>query len=123
LIGHSLGARVIFFAGENWPAHSIQKLKNVLLLGGAIPKSRDWSRVASNLSGNLFNIYNSSDLILKNLFRASSLGLFPCGLREIESRHSRIYNFNVTASLGESHDHAKYLGALVELSGNGVIDL
>jgi hypothetical protein len=44
-IGHSLGARVLFFALRHWKGNSLPVPKNVFLLGGAIPKNRKffWS--------------------------------------------------------------------------------
>ena len=42
LIGHSLGARVIYYCGINWSSHHSRKLKSVFLLGGAIARNAKW---------------------------------------------------------------------------------
>lgn len=122
LIGHSLGARIIFFGIQNWSIGSPHLLKNVFLMGGAIPKGRDWEGVASRLNGQLFNIYNLCDPILKKIYKASSLGLNPCGLKPIEKRHSRINNLDVTSLVGKSHDLEKYLNVLPKLAQQGAIE-
>lgn len=123
LVGHSLGARVIFFAASNWSIWSSHKLKNVFLLGGAIPKNRNWEKVASRLSGKVFNIYNSRDTTLNFSYRASSLGLFPCGLMPIDSGNFRINNVDVTSLVGKSHDAEIYLKTLPHLVNQGLIYL
>lgn len=123
LIGHSLGARVIFFAGSNWSTWSSHRLKNVFLLGGAIPKNRNWEKVASSLSGKVFNIYNSLDTTLRGLYRVSSFGLFPCGLMSIDSIDSRINNVDVTSLVGNSHSLERYLNTLPNLVKQGLICL
>lgn len=122
LIGHSLGARIIFFGTRNWSKDSPHVLKNVFLMGGAVPKSRDWDGVASKLNGKLFNIYNSRDSTLKLGYRTSSLGLNPCGLKPIDKYHPRISNFDVTSWVGKSHDLEEYLNALPKLAQRGAIE-
>lgn len=114
LIAHSLGARVAYFIGREC-SKITSNLKDMILLGGAIPKRRDWDRVAANVNGKLINVYNSNDLTLKTLFRASSLGLYPCGLKPIEDFHPRIVNIDATSLIGTSkHSSKHYLSVLRE---------
>lgn len=116
LIGHSLGVRVIFFGTQNWSHRSSHTLQNVFLLGGALPKNRDWERVASRLNGRLFNVYNSHDPVLNGLYRFTSLGLNPCGLKPIEKYHPKINNLDATSLVGKSHGLEEYLSALPKLA-------
>jgi len=109
LIGHSLGARVLFFGLRDWSSSSRLKPESVFLLGGAVPKNRKWFQVAKKLKGRLFNIYNDEDKVLKIEYRISSFGLDPCGLRPITQKHPRIVNINVSRMLGSSHDFERYM--------------
>jgi hypothetical protein len=108
-IGHSLGARVLFFGLRDWGKKSLPVPKNVFLLGGAIPKNRKWSQVAEKIKGTLFNLYNPGDTTLKIQYRVSSLGLYPCGLMPIKDDHPKISNIDVSQWIGKSHKFENYL--------------
>ena len=86
--------------------------KNLYLLGGAIPKNRNWSQLANTAKCKIVNIYNSNDVMLSTLYKVSSLGLQPCGLWPIEARGSEIFNVDVTSWIGHSHGLEKYLSTL-----------
>ncbi|MBE9157381.1 DUF726 domain-containing protein [Nodosilinea sp. LEGE 06152] len=122
-VGHSLGARVLFFGLRDWSNQSSSRPNRLYLLGGAIPKNRNWSQLADTAKCKIFNIYNSSDWTLKTLYRASSLGLQPCGLWPIETRNSEILNINVTPWIGHSHELEKYLSTLTLLANQGEVQL
>jgi hypothetical protein len=53
LIGHSLGARVIYYCGIDWSFNHARKLRNVFLLGGAISRNAKWEQVTSHCTGDL----------------------------------------------------------------------
>jgi hypothetical protein len=108
-IGHSLGARVLFFALRDWTGKSLPAPKNVFLLGGAIPKNRKWPQVAERIKGTLFNLYNPDDTTLKIQYRLSSLGLYPCGLMPTKDKHPKIANIDVSSWIGTSHKLKNYL--------------
>lgn len=120
-MGHSLGARVLFFGLRNWSRQSSQKPKNLYLLGGAIPKNRNWSQLANTAKCKIVNIYNSNDVMLSTLYKVSSLGLHPCGLWPIEARGSEIFNIDVTSWISNSHCLEKYLSTLLMLANQGKI--
>jgi GTP-binding protein EngB required for normal cell division/uncharacterized protein (DUF697 family) len=113
LIGHSLGARVIYYALKECSS-TTQEIKDVILLGGAIRENKDWQYVASNLSGRIFNLYNSKDPVLKTTYKIGEFFLSsdPCGLVPIEKHDSKIINLNVESMVEKSHSELSYLHAL-----------
>ncbi len=103
LVGHSLGARVAYYAVLN----SKIKLENVVLLGGAIRRdsSREWGDVADRLDGKLVNVYNESDIVLTALTKSINLRQNPCGRKPIKQAHPKI--INVEDRDGDNHSHYK----------------
>lgn len=92
LVGHSLGARIIY----NCMKYGIEKnlkmnIVELHLLGGAICGDEEtWYSISKNVKNNINNYFSDNDNVLKYLFR---IGMFsmakPIGLRKID-----IYNFN-----------------------------
>lgn len=83
LMGHSLGARVILFALMNLATRSEKRIKDAVLMGGAVGRShtKSWSTAASALTGTLFNCHSANDDILRRLYRMANIGLSqPAGL-------------------------------------------
>jgi len=65
LFGHSLGARLICHAIKENPKDSRDlKIKDVVLLGGAVPIGDDWNSIISNIDGSIHNFYSSKDFVL-----------------------------------------------------------
>ncbi len=64
LIGHSLGARVIYYALflDEWWEYDI---KDCILLGGAADVEGDWETCLTRISGGIYNAYSKWDLALK----------------------------------------------------------
>ncbi len=65
LIGHSLGALVIFNAltANDWFDYNI---KDIVLIGGCVDKNSSlWEDVIDQISGNIYNGYSIDDKILK----------------------------------------------------------
>lgn len=118
LIGYSLGARVIYYGLQSW-VPSKKLLNNTILLGGAIRRTKDWRASASNLSGQVINVYNSSDLALISLYRGGEFLVrsSPCGLKPIKSYHSKVTNIDATDLVGASHCELSYLHALRQTVG------
>ena len=94
LIGHSLGARVIF-AALNLAAATDVPLGNVIMLGGVLCSSEpDWERVLNRIDGRLVNCYSRRDAALRLLPTRRRL----IGLRPLEglSAQQQIINFDAT---------------------------
>jgi len=69
LVGHSLGARVIYYALEALSTKDTLFVDNVILLGGAIGRKdkEGWERAANAVSGKIYNCFSKQDKILRLL--------------------------------------------------------
>ena len=78
LIGHSLGARVVFFALQALATkHTVKPLVDkAILMGGAVGRTdaEAWKRAAAAVSGNIYNCYSNQDLVLRFLYQVANLG-------------------------------------------------
>ena len=110
LIGHSLGARVIYSLLTKGGGDALPVVDTVLL-GGAIRRdsSHDWEGAADAISGNLVNLHSKNDSALKKLTRRRG-GQSPCGRKPIKNKgkHPRIINVDVSREVHE-HDGLAYL--------------
>jgi Protein of unknown function (DUF726) len=117
LIGFSSGAYVAYYAMHDWFKASIE-LKDVILLAATIrrDRSKDWGKAAFRLSGNLINVYNSEDLVLKRFCQILEWDRSPCGIKPISEEHSQIINVNAT-DLMHTAEHCciNYLPVLKEI--------
>ncbi len=112
LMGFSLGARVAYYIMRGWPQTANRRLKDVILLSGAVRRQADknWSLHVENITGKLVNIYNEDDWVLAYLFKVPSLNRSPCGIKPIKEFHRRIENLNATHLIGSGeHSYAAYL--------------
>lgn len=96
LIGHSLGARVIFncltHLQEN---HLNSNIFEVHLLGGAVGNnSKKWSKMSLVVKNSIYNYFSDHDKVLKNAYRATMLSAKPIGLNEISNE--KVINRNST---------------------------
>lgn len=77
LMGHSLGAKVVFHALKTLakePEPSAQ-VRDVYLLGGAVSNAAsDWENIPPLLSGSMYNIFSRNDDVLRVLYRAAQAG-------------------------------------------------
>ncbi|WP_339801963.1 DUF726 domain-containing protein [uncultured Marinobacter sp.] len=83
LMGHSLGARVIFFALMALSTKKERLIKDVVLMGGAVGRNNveSWCAAESALTGTLYNCHSANDGVLKFLYQSANLGLSrPAGL-------------------------------------------
>ncbi|MFS8860822.1 TMCO4 family protein, partial [Synechococcus sp. H60.1] len=98
LMGFSLGARVAYYIMRGWPQSADRRLKDVILLSGAVRRQADknWSLHVENITGKLVNIYNEDDWVLAYVFKVPSLNRSPCGIKPIREFHPRIENLNAT---------------------------
>ena len=106
LVGFSLGSRVAYYMMRDWSESSVE-LRDVVLMDGAIRRgnSKDWGLAVSHITGQLLNIYNSNDLVLKTLCKALELNRSSCGIKPIKESHSRIINIDATKAMNTS-DHS-----------------
>ncbi len=64
LIGHSLGARLLYHALKNQATHENFPIENVICLGGAVSIDEDWLGILNGINGQLRNYYAKNDLAL-----------------------------------------------------------
>ncbi len=121
LMGHSLGARVIFNTLYQL-LDTNTKVDSIFLLGGAVNNSAvNWSDVAHSVSNNIINFYSKNDSVLKNLYQPSMLDI-PIGLSEIEIIKTKelkellIKNFDVTNKISGHTVYKENLKELLEIS-------
>jgi hypothetical protein len=118
LMGHSLGARVIFYILNALSTKEKQYVKDVYLFGGAVGNAkRDWGNAKKAVEGTVYNFYSANDSVLNNLYRpaqAISENPFtssPIGLSELDL-DGRSRSFDVTDQI---NSHMAYKGKLREL--------
>lgn len=111
LMGHSLGARVIFNTLYQL-LESQTKIDTIMLFGGAVSSDKvNWSDVAHAVNTNIYNFYSLNDHILQNLYQLSMFEK-PIGLTQVnifktkESKNLNIKNLNVTPEI-DGHNSYK----------------
>ncbi|EKO3817286.1 DUF726 domain-containing protein [Vibrio harveyi] len=88
LMGHSLGAKVIYHCLESMKM--TDKVVSSVLFGGAVEKDVKWEGLLSKHSQmNILNGYSSNDSVLKKLYPFGSKMSNPIGLCPIEVSYSR----------------------------------
>ena len=122
LMGHSLGARTIYYTLQNLSQQSQQSkplkpVKDVFLFGGAVDRNdaEGWRRVAAAVAGHIYNFFSTKDLVLKLLYSpASGFSSEPIGLGRINCDAPNIVNVD-SSDLVSAHDGYKTnLGSLLE---------
>jgi len=101
LMGHSLGARVIYYALNALSTKNTKRkfIKDVYLFGGAVDRTdrSGWERAANAISGNIYNYYSDNDWVLKILYQgANALISKPIGLDDITYNGNNIINIDAT---------------------------
>jgi hypothetical protein len=97
LCGHSLGARVIYYALEALGTKEDKLIYDVHLLGGAVGNDKkDWEKAKKAVSGKINNYKSDNDYVLSTMYK---LGTFftsnPIGLNDIEV--AKINTIDVTS--------------------------
>jgi hypothetical protein len=114
-LGHSLGARVIFYALENLATRKgAPKVAHAILLGGAVGREpQHWETVAKAVSGKIVNCYSGRDDVLKYLYKTgTAFTSDPVGRGPIDSDSPQIANVDVTHLVA---GHTAYKPALSQV--------
>ena len=115
LVGHSLGARVIFYALEALASDGGRSVvRDVHLLGAAVGRApaASWREVSKAVSGNIFNCYSRNDMVLEYLYKAGTFfQSVPAGSNPLP-RGSSCKNVDVSDIVG---GHSEYLDSLEEI--------
>ena len=120
LIAHSLGCRVIYYALELLKHHPHIKVKDIILLGGAVGNStQDWEAIADSISGKIYNCHSDNDDTLHKLYNAATLKLsHPIGYYPIKSHHLNIINIDCTDLIsGHQEWKNQYLAIYQRIAG------
>lgn len=112
LIGHSLGAKVIYSCIEQLSPYNKTHIQSIHLLGGAIDKSKDWQKISKAVTNKIYNYYKKDDKVLKYLYKIGQLKQMsleePIGINEIHGS-KKIRNVNVGDIVS---NHMGYKGGL-----------
>lgn len=121
LMGHSLGARVIYFCLEALSTRNSTSVIDAYLLGGAIGLNdpASWDTAASAVSGNIYNIYSKNDAILKNLYRGANAFLSnPIGLQPIYCSATNVQNFDASSLVTGHMKHKSAFSSVLQKLDN-----
>jgi len=118
LCGHSLGARVIYYAlvqiSQQKPSINKTIIKEVHLLGGAISNTYDnWSYASKCVSGTIYNYYSKNDDILKYMYQIVEVNTStPIGRNAINM--SGVKNKDVSSRVS---GHTEYISNFSKFHG------
>ena len=119
LIGHSLGARVIYYALAALQTKQRRIVRDAHLLGGAVGcgDAKEWHAVTSAVSGHVFNYFSENDAVLKYAYRAGSgLTSTPIGIQPIGAASEQIIDVDVSGLVLEHTAYKKRLSEILSQS-------
>lgn len=99
LMGHSLGARVAYYALEALGTRDGACVQDAYLLGGAVGRgdADAWELAAKGVAGRIYNFHSDNDQILQRMYKiANAFTSDPIGLGPIESSPGTISNVDVS---------------------------
>jgi hypothetical protein len=99
LMGHSLGARVIYYTLRTLSTTEPPIVRDVYLLGGAVGRRYEdgWQEASRAVAGRIYNCYSSQDAVLRLLYRVGTGGLSePIGLLPIGSPSTNVCDVDVS---------------------------
>jgi hypothetical protein len=117
VMGHSLGARVIYYMLKALSTKIESPIVDAYLLGGATDRSQRacWDDAAKAINGNLYNVYSQNDGILKGLYRTANAFISaPIGLGPIEADASNIRNFDASDLVSGHMEHKPALADILK---------
>jgi hypothetical protein len=99
LCGHSLGARVIYYALQNLTFRNHKCIDTVHLLGGAIGNDpKEWEKICEVVCNNVNNYYSDKDWVLASFYKVGTFMLStPIGRNPIGSNHPALNDHDVSA--------------------------
>lgn len=103
LCGHSLGARVIYYALENLSTkHNSKFVQEAHLLGGAVGNhEKDWANASRATVNGVKNYYTPNDWVLATFYKAGSFFCsVPVGRNPIKANGCSITNYDVSNFVG-----------------------
>lgn len=105
LCGHSLGARVIYYALETLSTKNKKLVHTAHLLGGAVGSSKkDWQKAQQAVQYKIFNYTSSNDYVLATMYKVGTFfNSTPIGRNNIEV--SKAENVDVSKIVD---GHTKY---------------
>ncbi|MEV9615369.1 DUF726 domain-containing protein [Aliarcobacter butzleri] len=124
LIGHSLGARVIYSCLDSLKTKDKYFIKDVHLLGGAVDKNCKnddnrvcWSELHNSVSGKIRNYYSKNDTVLQTLYKVGEGVKFefgdPIGRYPIENE--KIDNIDVTEDIKGHTEYKPNLNKILQV--------
>ena len=124
LVGHSLGARAIYYALEALSTKDHPMIDDVYLLGGAVgggeKDNLGWETAAKVVRGRIYNCYSRNDAVLKNLYKPANVFMSePAGREPIVLRHLKIFNQDCTALIDGHSVWKENFGEVLRRLDNG----
>jgi len=125
LIGHSLGARVIYSCLAALNTKDECYIKDVHLLGGAVDKNCtieeddkvNWSNLHNSVNGTINNYFSKNDTVLQTLYKAGEAVKFelgdPIGRHSI--KNTNINNIDVTEYINGHTEYKQNLRKILVL--------
>lgn len=107
LVGHSLGARVIYFALKSLSSRPKVSVEDAFLLGGAVgggeKDSKGWSYAEKSVRGRIYNCLSKRDSVLEYVYTNANLQRSdPIGYAGIARKSEKILNIDCS-DLVDSH--------------------
>ena len=106
LVGHSLGARVMYSACQVLgTVKNRPRVESVHLLGAAVTKDDNVLSASNAIAGSLWNYRSDRDAVLRHLYRLGQLGKSAVGVTGFNSKLENIKDRNVS---GQVSSHSEY---------------
>jgi len=117
ICGHSLGARVVYYALKKLAVKNRVYIDSIHLLGGAVNnRSSRWRRATWAVKQKIYNYYSKEDLVLKFLFSiGTAFKENAIGRNEI-LRVKGVENIDVTPWVKGHSVYKKYFGKFGKIS-------
>jgi pimeloyl-ACP methyl ester carboxylesterase len=103
LMGHSLGARVVYYTLQALATKKQQIVRDAYLLGGAVGVGDDdaWLSATTAVKNIIHNCYSRKDIVLTCLYQGgNALMSKPVGIRPIKTQSDKIRNWDYSELIG-----------------------